>query len=309
MNDPMPLAVADPGILEHAHEMAPIARLAAHGMRRGQLVEDHPTSFVFGPEGDTKFGMRVTLDEDDPFLAACGIEVREGLRDFHLVLDLHFQYVVFHLLPIDRTKPACCVTWSMRDDKSEIDFPTDPTNHDIAAIADRAAAMLDSVVDESHPDALEGAKRLSDAARTLRMVAFAQIGMQAEVTVLSNDHGCDLIVLSDAVDDPKKRDIHHPLELRMALADPRPQIRIGRGSAGPTKFESPDGTEDWEWPHEFGYTVARRTGESKPDADGEATDVMEAMREAARYSDIGRPLAWLSERVDRTDDESDEEGI
>ena len=167
--------------------------------------------------------------------------------------------------------------------------------------------MLDSVVDESHPDALEGAKRLSDAARTLRMVAFAQIGMQAEVTVLSNDHGCDLIVLSDAVDDPDNRSIHHPMELRMALADPRAQIRIGRGSAGPTRFESPDGTEDWEWPHEFGYTISRRTGESKPDAEGETTDVMEAMREAAKYSDIGRPLASLSDRDDRAGDASDEE--
>lgn len=293
MTDPLPLVVAEEDVVAHALEMAPIARLAAHGLRVGSMSSDHPTSHVWGDESATRFGMRVTLDPSDPVLLACGADAREGLSDFHLVVDVRHQFIKFLLLPLDRSRPACIVTWSMREDRAELEFDGgEPTNHDVAAIADRTAVMLESVVDTSSDEAMEGMDALQEAARTFRLIAFAELGLHAGITAMSNDHGSDLVVIAYGLDE--EGDIHFAMPMRKELALPRAQIKIGMGTSRELTMDDNDGRQDAMWPSRFEYTVHRRSAESSREDDPDETpDVLEAMRIRQRFAHLAPPLAVL----------------
>jgi hypothetical protein len=278
--------------------MVPIARLAAHGMRVGRLVEDHPTSHVYGQSTASLVGMHVMLDPDDPFLAACDEEFHEGFRDFTVVVDVEFQFVRFILLPTDRTKPSCTIEWSMREDRSEIDFEDVPTNHDVAAIADQAGDLLSEVMKQDGPESIAARGRLVDAASSLRNIAYAVLGREAEVQVLSNDIGSDLIVLA-SVESETRGDSSHdvrfsPELMRMLAVEPQFEFHLKEDRH--QVMDAADGNEA-RWTTSYSYGMMRRSAwAGSPDV----VDLMEAMRSAAQYHVTDGRLAWIED--DRMDD-------
>lgn len=297
------LAVARSDDMRRLLRMEPVARLAAHGMRVGRPTDQHPTSHVYGSGTSSLVGMRVRLPEDDPFLVACAEEFREGFLDFEIVVDVEFQFVRFHMLPMDRTKPTCTVEWSMREDRAEIEFDGDPTNHDIAAIADRAADMLSRIVDEKDARALQGRRHLEEAALKLNHIAHAVLGLDAEVHVMSNDAGSELIVMAFAEsDDPEepRNEVHFSPDLLLTLAG-NPQFEFGMRPEWRMTMDMPDGgTAEWATSHS--YDMSRRSVTCHA---GHPIDMVEAMRCAAGYGDLDGRIAWVQERI-RMDDAMEE---
>ncbi len=297
-DDPVPFAMAEEDVVQHAHDMAPIARLAARGMRMGRLVDDHPRS-PEGPEGEpTQFGLLVDLDPSDQVFEADSPYLDPLVGPFHLVVDVEFQFIDFHILPVDRTKRAFVVRWSMREDRSELDFDSPMTNHDVASIADRAALMLESVVDASSPEAIAAADELEDVARTLRLIAFVDLSLPVDVDVLSNDHGSDVIAIasvSERADLLQGRHVRFDHRLLTDLALPRARVKIGMGSGNDLRMEAGDGTYPIVWPAAVRYSVNRMSASSTHEDDHGTVDVMEAMRLRAEQRRRDEPLAFLGD--------------
>jgi hypothetical protein len=155
---------------------------------------------------------------------------------------------------------------------------------------------------------MAGMEALEDAANTLRRIAFAELGIHVDVTVMSNDPGSDLVVLAYGMEDPG--DVHFAMPLRLELAQERAQVKIGIGSTGALTMDAPEGDGDAEWPSRFEYTVNRRSAESSRADDGDdAPDVVDAMRIRQRFAHLAPPLAVLDTGSIDGQNAPDEEGL
>ena len=294
--DPLPLVVAAMDDGDDVRAMARVARLAAAALRRGRLADDHPTADCVDGEPGTLFGVRASFNALDPLLAGIGDDLRTGMREVHAVAEIEFQKLSFHLLPIDRSRHAATVSMDLREDRAELDPDGVPlTNHDFAALADRIADMASSAVHRESDEALEGLHALEEAGRLLRCVALADLGARAELEVMSQDHGSDLVVIAwDATDDGpdvdhrfRDTDLHFDPALRLALATHRPQV-VARHFTDRSAESMRTRGGRARWPLTHVLALSRRAGPEPDGSDG--PDPVEAMRGRRRFAHLAAPL-------------------
>lgn len=194
-------------------ELAAAMRLAAYGFLEGAVEQDGPRDEDAEDAVQFLLAFRVSADPRQPLVTDLPLRMQGAMAEHDLVLQRRHGRTSIILASTDLTN-AVKLSVTHRQDLSDVPdgHVTRQMLHDHAMDLSR---LLEGHVGTHDPQAQRGLHELEAIARDVSALAYAEHGLPAAVTVLSQDDGSEIIAMA-VLDDDRNLHLRPSLARRMA---------------------------------------------------------------------------------------------